>query len=1131
MLSARRGLRRAATSAAAAAAAASSQQRRALVSLVGKAAATASSSLSSPPPASAAFHRRRRPLVHGQQLTRGFKYHETGWWEDQDKGGVTDGQPIERNPDMYKSLLAYVSDARKEEIYRLHKLEPDVFEPVVLSYLFNLSRARITAIIGLKGEEVRRRLHGRLYTEEDDIFDDPDTMGQQPKKAPAGSKKQAQGGGGAAAPPKPADPSELLLLDEESGLETLEDLTRPPGWEPMGKELLPLQAALQQAQIVEQLGLEGDKAEAALKPFKEKVDDAQLEELLVKLDEEMARVQADTEEAMYGATPAYEEKGMDEVPDPLNGFRMLERREAEVLETPEFLQYHAWMGLEQERLELLLAHLRAKHKRQAVTPYELKELEQAMEQYGKKRERCVALFARLRPLHEKRVAAQAPAAAAAAEGEKKEEKEDDEAKQATTAALVQEEKALLKKIKQELGPRIVDMEELGDTRARVVREIHAIAAHQRRSLLVQGLKAENTAIRKEKLGKYMELLREEAQSALDGALQKEDSVFGEVQWEVLQQHRRLLRQDDAGTALYASVGNEEAHAVLEQEVMDAIFHLSEAQVKDLHKTSPATAQSQQEGLRKVLATTRGNGERQAALQAYVKALFAEFSWASSSSSSAQDAATVSRRAYELFLGDIHESVSLRDGVNPMEVAAELRDLLPAGADDAVHQAMVDCSSGGGGVSLPHRELREAEIGYQQHVAADLAKLKAARVTALRSSRKGGAKGGDEKAMRRYLVLAAVASRLDAFDRVNQSVLTKILQDLLQAFRGKQEVVAAAYKLLVEELYTGQEIDATAIAEVAKLVGRTEDWVGATLVKLMKSGTQETAYANPADIARQVLNQDCFTAGIRSAAGLKKVREELLGAASKLTAADVEAVEDEFGFPVDVEEAQDLLAGALDHPIGTHTEPSALLADALWHKDAPIEDRARAAKALLERLRLEPDYQAYVAPIRDRIVEEIEEELLDTVYDMSDELRTEIDPVLVDLKPKEHYDIPSLKFRVLNDNETAASDGVRDGFVEEEADETDVAASLWRPHDELRDFAASAASKKGQVGGSGEGVQQRRWSFAFKDTALPGGGKSGAQKGGTVIRDKTGRLRAASPGEEQARSWMQRRRRVVVSESD
>lgn len=172
------------------------------------------------------------------------------------------------------------------------------------------------------------------------------------------------------------------------------------------------------------------------------------------------------------------------------------------------------------------------------------------------------------------------------------------------------------------------------------------------------------------------------------------------------------------------------------------------------------------------------------------------------------------------------------------------------------------------------------------------------------------------------------------------------------------------------------------------------------------------------------------------------------------------------------------------------------------------------------------YAEYVSAVKDRIVEEIEEELLDTVYDMSEDLRMELDPVLVDVKPREHYDVPSLKFRVLNDHEPAMSEGVRAGFLEEGEEEEGMVGEgeLWKPRGELRDLAGSDASRKGRKGGSGEGVQQRRWSFAFKDAALPGGGEGGAE-GGTVVRDRTGRLRAASAKEEKARTWVRRAQRI------
>ena len=131
------------------------------------------------------------------------------------------GQPNEFNPEVYKSMLCYVSDARKEEIYRLNKLDPSIFDAAVLSYLFNLSRARVTAIIQLKAEEVHRRLKGQLYTEEDDVFDEemaaPSAFATGGAGTAPTSKKGKKGARNATA--KPIDPTDLLLLDEESGLE------------------------------------------------------------------------------------------------------------------------------------------------------------------------------------------------------------------------------------------------------------------------------------------------------------------------------------------------------------------------------------------------------------------------------------------------------------------------------------------------------------------------------------------------------------------------------------------------------------------------------------------------------------------------------------------------------------------------------------------------------------------------------------------------------------------------------------------------------------------------------------------------------------------------------------------------
>ena len=76
---------------------------------------------------------------------------------------------------------------------------------------------------------------------------------------------------------------------------------------------------------------------------------------------------------------------------------------------------------------------------------------------------------------------------------------------------------------------------------------------------------------------------------------------------------------------------------------------------------------------------------------------------------------------------------------------------------------------------------------------------------------------------------------------------------------------------------------------------------------------------------------------------------------------------------------------------------------------------------------------------------------------------------------------------------------------------------------LHDIRPLSAAVKAKESVSSKKPQQKRWSFAFKDTAIEGARGIGAAKGGTVIRDKnTGRLRAASPLEEKSRSWIKKR---------
>lgn len=184
------------------------------------------------------------------------------------------------------------------------------------------------------------------------------------------------------------------------------------------------------------------------------------------------------------------------------------------------------------------------------------------------------------------------------------------------------------------------------------------------------------------------------------------------------------------------------------------------------------------------------------------------------------------------------------------------------------------------------------------------------------------------------MLVAVSGRLEALDRINKEILSGVLPQLTQAFRGKTELVSSAYSLLVEQLYGGKQIEAPAIAELAALAGRTEGWVEGIMLKLVKASQEEAGRedvlvgADPGRLAQRLVTQDCFQAGIRSKEGLKVVREELIEAGGKVAGEDVRGVEEEWGLPVEVEEARLLVADALEKTIGSHIEGSASVFDAL-----------------------------------------------------------------------------------------------------------------------------------------------------------------------------------------------------------
>jgi hypothetical protein len=632
-------------------------------------------------------------------------------------------------------------------------------------------------------------------------------------------------------------------------------------------------------------------------------------------------------------------------------------------------------------------------------------------------------------------------------------------------------------------------------------------------------------------------------------------------------------------------------------VIAALEATSEAEAAAARADGVEDYDERQRGALKALATSSGPEARAAAAKAYAQALFSEFSWAEEDEGGDEAAAVqeeeVAKRALATLLQDAHEAAALRGKTDATTVLAELA----AGATAALASGTGDASGlllqrvlllaagagggGGGGGKEKEREkevqaaLHARERGYQATVRRHLQQLHTQRRGALgaalaSSSAPGAAR--DPQALRRYLLLLSVAANVESFDRLNQAVLGGLLPQLQRVFRHKPEAVQAAYEMVVEHLYGAEDVGGEAVAALAQLAGRTEDWVEATLLKLLEAHTagdnsssgsasgSNKRLPNPILITANWLSQDCYAAGVRSPAALKRLRAEMaaavVGGIPEAEARSVEEGQGEEALGIDADEAALILQEAVALPIGAHAEGDVETYEALragsgsrsGSVSVGMEERARAAKALLEYLRQHDAYQGYTGPVKDTIVGEIEEELRDTIYECSDDLRLDLDPNLVDLKPREHYDVPSLRFRVLNDSEAAASPGLRDGFVEEAGEGT--SRPVWRPHDLIPDPSAAKAHAQAQAQGQGKSrgqgqeggaLQQRRWSFAFKDTALGDKKKgrapaaaaahAGAGAGATVVRDaRTGRLRAASQAEEGRRSWTKRKEGLPLKES-
>ncbi len=589
-----------------------------------------------------------------------------------------------------------------------------------------------------------------------------------------------------------------------------------------------------------------------------------------------------------------------------------------------------------------------------------------------------------------------------------------------------------------------------------------------------------------------------------------------------------------------------AHARLEQQLITALESIPESEALAAAAAAAGVGEEgwderQRAALRPLLEGGEGDDAK-----AYALALLSEFSWEEGAGEGGEGAEAATR-ALATLLQDAHGAAALRGKVDVTAVVAAL-GAAASGSDFnkekessslLFQRALALASASDSAVN--HNEeaaaaaLHASERGYQATVRQRLHELHTQRRMALTAALGSAPVAGGERdgrLLRSYLLLLAESANVEAFDRWNQGVLGGVLPGLRRVFRGKPETVAAAYGVVVEQVYGGEEMGGSGgLRALAGLAGRTEAWVEATLLKLMEAafdhGGEGAVLPNPILLTANWLSQDCYAAGVRSPGALRRLRGEMAAAVAGAGGVVFEGEEGE-GM-MDREEAAMVLQEALALPIGAHAEGGVETYEALMEEEGqgPVEGRARAAKALLEYLRQHDAYHAYTGAVKDTVVSEIEEELRDTIYECSDDLGLDLDPNLVDLKPREHYDVPSLRFRVLNDAEAAASLGVRDGFVEEEGG-LGKGGGAWRPHDVIHDPSAAAAADA-----NAGALPQRRWSFAFKDSAL-GGEKQKAVKGkeggATVVRDaRTGRLRAATGGEEGKRSWRKRKEGLPLKE--
>jgi hypothetical protein len=574
-------------------------------------------------------------------------------------------------------------------------------------------------------------------------------------------------------------------------------------------------------------------------------------------------------------------------------------------------------------------------------------------------------------------------------------------------------------------------------------------------------------------------------------------IFIGIKWEVFQQHRRV--QNGLTPPL------EPAEAVrLEAEVLEVLGLWREQDVvRQVNIQGSKLGDQPLEYLLKEVLQAFNPATRREALETHLYRLYQGFE----ASASTEDVFTRDPTTSDPLTTCLRDLCALNPSYNLDDLSALIRRLqrnFSSSAEwesSAAGQFLGSLYQSRSGKILGDSPPEKPQTGSPQSLGEshvkELMRILDSLMMAKQSSLDASiASASGDRQIERYLVLLYGSCLVEGFLRQGQVVWNEVSSHLARTLASlPSSAMTTIGTMVAASVFRGQDCSNL---ELTQLTKRSSDWVEKELlgkVEAVKRQAQRQAVLDGqvTELVAVQLEKDLAKSGL-SPDKVRRFRGQLRNALAKVDATFLHSMEEEIKLPL----KPNVLQRVFKQALGRGARGNDHVDDAAY--TTAFQQKVFRAKELLDFLRNEEEYMAYVARVEDEVVEEIEEELLDHIYEMSEELRTSLDPDMVESKVPKHYDVPSLRFRVLNDSEAG---GI--GLEQESGRISEAFSATLATDADHGTREGLNCLRTGLLDGT-----EARWRFAFKPV------KRGGQ---TMVQDAVaGALRPASSSEAQSRSW-------------